>query len=139
MRLLLLTGALLLSPLPAAAFDDYWTCEPADHLVCRAGESCQSVEPSFSQVEIMPITGRLSFCIAAQCYEGVMELEREGWPGYRSLGFATVEALPLPAYYTGGEPYFVGFDAETGRFTLSRLGIGGQQIAWFDCKQWTAQ
>jgi hypothetical protein len=133
---LLLAACFVLLPLPAAAFVDLWNCTPAGHLVCRAGESCRTAEPRIDQVEIMPITGRLSFCIGAQCYEGVMELEREGWPDYRTLGTATVEALPLSRRYTGGEPWFVAFEEEARRFTLSSLGPAGQDLAWFDCRPW---
>lgn len=136
MRPLLLAGLLTLLPLPAAAALDLWTCEAAESLVCRADEACESAAPRIGQVEIMPVTGRLSFCIAEQCYEGVMELEREGWPDYRSFGAATVEALPLSRRYTGGEAYFVAFDDQSGRFTLSALGVGGQATSWFDCRPW---
>lgn len=136
MRLLLLAGALALTPVPAGAFVDLWTCTPAGRLLCTAAEGCRSAEPRIDQVEIMPVTGRLSFCVGAQCYEGVMELEREGWPDYRTLGWASVEALPLKRVYTGGEPWFVAFDEETRRFTLSSLNATGQDAAWFDCRPW---
>lgn len=133
---MLLLAGLLLAPFPAGAVVDLWTCAPVARLVCQAGESCRSAEPQIDQVEIMPIAGRLSFCIGPQCYEGVMELEREGWPDYRTLGWASVEALPLSRVYTGGEHWFVAFDQEARRFTLSSLGAASQDATWFDCTRW---
>ncbi|HKY94481.1 MAG TPA: hypothetical protein VJL84_04210 [Kiloniellales bacterium] len=137
MRLVILAGAVVLAPLPAAAALDLWVCEPAERLVCEAGTGCTAASPQIAQVQIMPVTGSIEFCIAEQCYQGVLQLEKEGWPDYREMGTATVEALPLPRAYTPGEPWFAAFDETRRRFTLSLLGLQSQDTTWFDCRPWT--
>jgi len=134
---MVLAGALVLLPLPTSAALDLWACAATERLLCNAGEACTAAAPEIAQMRIMPVTGRIEFCVGEQCYEGVMELEREGWPEYRRLGTAHVEALPLPRVYRGdGIGYFAAFDEAARRFALSSLRPGGQEVTWFDCSPW---
>jgi len=133
--MLLLLAALLL-PQPAAAYVDLWTCDATHSLRCRQGEGCAAAEPRISAMEIMPVTGRIGFCVGALCYEGVMELEKEGWPDYRTLGTARVEELPLARVYRPGPSYFVSFDEAAGSFALASLHPGSQDTTWFACRRW---
>jgi len=133
-RRLALACLVALLPLPALALGVTWQCAPTTRLLCRPDGGCSSQPPEIVQLRFTPADDYLEFCSRTLCWQGIVDLAREGAPDWNTLGVAMVEALPLTRDYRG-RARFAAFEVNDRRFVLSDLGIDGQDTTWFDCRQ----
>jgi len=134
MRRLALAALLALLPVPALAQGAVYACTPTQRLHCTAEGGCEAQQPDIEALRFAPVEGHLQYCRFGTCFQGIADIEREGWPTWHALGVAMVEALPLTRDYRG-RALFASFEVNERRFVLSSLGTAGQDITWFDCGQ----
>lgn len=133
LRCLALAALLFAAPLPAFPLGAVYLCTPSLRLSCQP-EGCASLAPDIAELSFAPVDGSLAFCRGTHCYEGIAELDREGWPEWKVLGLARVEELPLPRAQVG-RLFFASFEVNERRFVLSDIGARDQETTWFDCRQ----
>jgi hypothetical protein len=94
-----LAGVLALLPLPALALGVTWHCAPSQRLHCTSAGNCETQQPDIDTLSFSPKDGSLEFCRFDICFQGIVELAREGSPDWNTLGVAMVEKLPLTRHY----------------------------------------